>query len=287
VSRAAGAPGAAHGSPVPGHRRARATGSRRAGGGAVSPDAHTLTGAYALDALDEHERRLFKQHLASCPPCAQEVAELRATAARLGMAAAAEPPQRLRERVLAAVARTRQEPPLAAASRHALPPVSRRRWPLRVAVAAAALLLALSGTLGWLAWRTERQLDTAQERLSRALGCADRVTSVVGAPDAVAVTGTGATGGAATVVVSRSRGEGLLLASGLPPAPVGHTYQVWLIGPPGPRSAGLVAAGTSGCDAVLAFPPGSDSERVGVTVEPAGGSPRPTTTPLVLVSMPS
>jgi anti-sigma-K factor RskA len=153
-----------------------------------------------------------------------------------------------------------------------------------VAVAAAALLLALSGALGGLVWRTQRQLDAAQEQLSRALGCTEAVTSVVAAPDAEAVTGGGAGGGSATVVVSRSRAEGLLLTSGLPPTPAGRTYQVWLLGPTGPRSAGL--AGTTGCAAALAFRRASDVERLGVTIEPAGGSARPTSNPVVLLALP-
>ncbi|MDT7686790.1 MAG: hypothetical protein QOG57_7100, partial [Pseudonocardiales bacterium] len=76
-----------------------------------SPDIHTLTGAYALDALDELERRQFEAHLTQCPECAREVDELRATAAKLGIAAAEQPPDALRRRVLAQVAITRQNSP--------------------------------------------------------------------------------------------------------------------------------------------------------------------------------
>ncbi|GDY32191.1 anti-sigma factor [Gandjariella thermophila] len=253
----------------------------------MTPDAHTLTGAYALDALDEPERRLFEQHLAACPACAQEVDELRATAARLGAAVATRPPEALRDRVLATVTRTRQDPPLRPAHQpHPAGPAP-RRWPLRLAVAGAALLLGLSGALGALAWRTQRQLDTAQQQLSRALGCTERIAAVLGAPDARAVSGAGAAGGTATVVVSRSRGEALLLASGLPPTPNGRAYQAWLIGPSGPRSAGLVPGPATGCDGELGFTPAGDAQRIGVTVEPAGGSTRPTTTPVVLLSLPA
>ena len=40
-------------------------------------DVHKLTGAYAMDALDELERARFEQHLATCEDCRAEVAELR------------------------------------------------------------------------------------------------------------------------------------------------------------------------------------------------------------------
>ena len=46
-------------------------------------DLHKLTGAYAVDALDDLERARFEQHLAECDDCRAEVAELRETAALL------------------------------------------------------------------------------------------------------------------------------------------------------------------------------------------------------------
>jgi len=48
------------------------------------PEVHALAGAYALDALDPFERRGYEAHLRECEPCRREVAELQATAARLG-----------------------------------------------------------------------------------------------------------------------------------------------------------------------------------------------------------
>jgi anti-sigma factor RsiW len=49
-------------------------------------DVHGLTGAYALDALDTGERRVFEEHLAACPSCTVEVEQLREAIARLGAA---------------------------------------------------------------------------------------------------------------------------------------------------------------------------------------------------------
>jgi len=72
---------------------------------------HTLTGAYALDALDSAERDRFTRHLPRCPLCENEVRGLQETAARLGVAVAAVPPGYLRARVLTAAANIRQLPP--------------------------------------------------------------------------------------------------------------------------------------------------------------------------------
>ncbi|OEV08981.1 hypothetical protein AN219_30710, partial [Streptomyces nanshensis] len=74
-------------------------------------DLHTLTGAYAVHALPEAEHVAFERHLAECPACAREVDELRATAARLGLAVTAAPPPEMRERVLGRITTVRQEPP--------------------------------------------------------------------------------------------------------------------------------------------------------------------------------
>ena len=75
-------------------------------------DLHTLTGAYALDAIDGTERERFEHHLVRCQPCEYEVRGLQDTATRLAQAVAAQPPEQMKPRVLAAVARTRQLPPV-------------------------------------------------------------------------------------------------------------------------------------------------------------------------------
>ncbi|MBK3637931.1 zf-HC2 domain-containing protein, partial [Streptomyces sp. MBT97] len=77
----------------------------------TTAELHSLTGAYALHALSDDEHEAFERHLAHCEPCAQESAELSATAARLGLAASATPLPVLRERVLRRITTVRQEAP--------------------------------------------------------------------------------------------------------------------------------------------------------------------------------
>jgi len=75
-------------------------------------DLHSLTGAYALDAIEGGaERDRFNRHLSRCPSCAAEVRGFREVATTMAFAAAAEPPPELRAQVLVAAARTRQLPP--------------------------------------------------------------------------------------------------------------------------------------------------------------------------------
>ena len=54
-------------------------------------EAHTLAGAYAMDAISEPDRARFEAHLARCEECAQEIASLREATARLAGATAVTP----------------------------------------------------------------------------------------------------------------------------------------------------------------------------------------------------
>ncbi|MET9001182.1 anti-sigma factor [Amycolatopsis sp. NPDC004169] len=225
----------------------------------MTAELHTLTGAYALDAVSDVERAEFERHLGECAACRQEVAELRATGARLGVAAAVDPPPQLKLLVLADAARTRQLPPQ-------LPVVRRlsraKTWQVRVSLfgaAAAALVAVLLGVTA-----TPAPVD-----------------SVLSAPDAAAIEGTGE--GHATLVVSRSRHQAVLLASDLPALDAGHVYQVWLLGGGGARSAGLMTSEASQRMLVADLP--ADVDRIGITVEPAGGSAGPTTPAVTRISL--
>src|SRR5213592_2882071 len=105
----------------------------------MNADLHMLTGAYALNALDDLERRAFEQHLAVCAECEREVRELRETAARLGSAVSVEPPPEMRSAVLDEIKTVRQQPPPVINTGGRSP----RRWLLAGgAVAAAACLVA-------------------------------------------------------------------------------------------------------------------------------------------------
>ena len=254
-----------------------------------SPDIHTLTGAYALDALDEFERRQFQAHLAECPDCTREVDELRATAARLGVAVAARPPEPLRRHVMAQVAVTRQDTPTGRPAAWSGTAVRDRRagWAPRLTAAAAALAAAAAVVLGVVTVRTGQERDAAQAQLAQLQAQYAPVAQLAAAPDARSSSGAGVRGGTALVLASHELNKAVLLVSGLPAPPSGHTYQAWLIGNGQPRSVGLVPPTSSDRVAPLQFGDLAGEDKVGLTIEPAGGSPRPTTTPVVLFDLPT
>jgi anti-sigma-K factor RskA len=227
----------------------------------LADDWHVLTGSYALDALPDPERAEFERHLQHCPSCEAEVRGLRETAARLAMAQALQPPPGMEQRVLAAAYRTRQLPPL--------PPAHHRRVPRRVAAFAAAASVAAAVALGITQVSTQHQLEST--RTSDAA-----ITRVVTAPDARIQTTRTSAGGRVTVVASAALREAVITGTGTPPA--GRVYQVWVMSPSGARSAGLMA-GPSTLLASAVVP----GDRIGITVEPAGGTSRPTTTPVAVL----
>ncbi|MFI5560270.1 anti-sigma factor domain-containing protein [Amycolatopsis japonica] len=234
----------------------------------MTAELHTLTGAYALDAVPAEEAVAFERHLRGCPACGQEVQELRETAVRLGRALATPPPPRLRDATLTRVAHTRQWPPSIARRGRVMKP--------RVALWGAAAAAVGALVFGLVTTTTDPGADPAQQQLAS-------VNAVLTAPDAATVKG--AERGTTTVVTSRSQGKIVVLAGDLPPLAAGKAYQVWLIGASGVHSAGLLAPdGPHRTQPVLADLPGG-IDRVGITAEPAGGSPAPTVPAVVMVDL--
>jgi anti-sigma factor RsiW len=65
---------------------------------------HGAAGSYVVNALDPDELEEFEAHLAVCPTCSREVAELGETAAELSLlASVAPPPPALRKSILSAI----------------------------------------------------------------------------------------------------------------------------------------------------------------------------------------
>jgi anti-sigma-K factor RskA len=242
----------------------------------TTADVHTLTGAYAADALDPDEREIFERHLRVCPSCAQELLELQETAARLGTAAAAPPPGHLRARVMAEVSRTRQLSPLVRGTDNR-PAAGRGRGVPRWLVAAAASFAVVAAGLGVVTGQLYQQLQE-----TRQVGA--QVNAVLTAQDAQTAT---ASSGAArgTVVVSRQRGQLVFLPAKLADVPQDRIYQLWLLGPGDPRPAGLLGPDDEPSRPVITRAVG-DIDAVAVTVEPAGGSRQPTTPPVLVVRLP-
>jgi anti-sigma-K factor RskA len=241
---------------------------------------HLLTGGYAIDALTDAERAEFEKHLDRCPSCAEEVRGLRETAAKLALATAVTPPPGLRSRVLAAAPHTRQLPP---DSRGPLNrPGDRTGW-RRLSLSRAGLtagILTLAAALVFLIFiqvSTNRQLQQAQASNRQ-------ITAVLGAPDARIESMPVTAGGTITAVLSLHQGEGVVTTAGLPSLPGTRVYQLWVLTSSGAaRSAGLLTTTSAGSTTPVLADGVQPGDRLGITVEPAGGTAQPTTTPVVIL----
>ncbi|MFE2057426.1 anti-sigma factor domain-containing protein [Streptomyces sp. NPDC059446] len=247
----------------------------------IATDPHESSGAYVLHALPEEERRAFEAHLAECGECRREVAELRDTTALLGRMTAEHPPQSLRDQVLRKVADTPQEPRPRTTSK--APGRRGAARSLRLALAASvAVALVCLGLAGW----QHREASDAEEHADRAEASAAHLTRVLTAPDARLDTGELPDGAAASVTYSRVENSAALAVSGLPRLPSDRTYEAWFMEDGNPVPAGLLSADPGSrltwLDGTL-----DDASAVALTVEPAGGSRKPTTVPLGAVHLSS
>jgi len=262
-------------------------------------DIHGLSGAYAVDAVDDVERARFEAHLAGCSQCETEVASLRAAASQLSSITLSAPPPSLRASVLRDISAVRPlppalEPPAApsvpvtpdSSAQTVSPDVSApasleskraeraersRIAPLRqwlVGVAAAAVLA--TGGVVWHPWSTDNNTVqlTAMEQVLQAKD-AQRVEQKVGAATA-------------TVVRSPSLKKAVIVTANMPDAPAGKVYELWLQQGTEMVRAGLMPTGQA--NTVLLNGDAASATAVGITVEPAGGSDQPTSAPVAVIS---
>jgi len=222
-----------------------------------------LSGLYALDALDVELSRRFEAYLATHPEARAEVEEFRATAAILSELATVAPPAGLRDRVVAQVAATRQDPPVVASITERA-----RRGRTWVAVAAVVLLVA---AIGAVVYRATSESDTPPSQLAELLG----------RPDARVVRLTGDPAEGAKVVWSRAAGRAVLVAAQVDPLADATTYELWQLRGGTATSVGLFRPDRQGRVQASFVVDLVGADGLGVTVEPSGGSATPTL-PVVL-----
>jgi hypothetical protein len=233
------------------------------------------------------------------------------------------PPPALRSTVLAVIERTPQQPSSAyvGTENHAAtdPRVSgenstgepsvgevvplRRPQPSRLpALLAAAVVLAALALGGWAFQSRQAAHETAeqataqarqisqllraeQEAAEQATAQARQISQLLSAEDVQVVSGrVVTTDSAGAVVMSPSRKQAMFVAADLPNLPEGKVYEAWTIDQE-PAPAGTFSAEEAKTMVPL---PGTafEAQSVAITVEPAGGSPAPTSDAIFTVSMP-
>lgn len=273
---------------------------------------HLLTGSYALNALDDAERQDFERYALTDSQTLEEVRSLSETAALLAYGVEEEtPPPALKADIMAAIRNTRQLPAAsvvrdigtahnasaqtsatAARGTRKTPAGQRTRWVPALSAAAALIIFAGVGVGGWVAGQTAKQHEMAnqivalQKQQSASQEQQTAMLAIVGSADAKIATTALSDGGSVTVASSIKANKAAIMVQSLPTLPADKVYELWFI-----SAAGAVPAGFMGHDAptgsgmqVLNGPMGG-ATHVGITVEPAGGSPAPTTTPLMVQAL--
>jgi hypothetical protein len=175
-------------------------------------DSHALSGAYAVDALDDRERIEFELHLTGCPACRAELQSFRATAALLTDTTVTRPPGRLRARVLrhSTTVRPLARTLLAVAEHEG----GLRRRRVMVLLAAAAAVVGMSTGIAI----HIGQHDDPQDRFS----------AIAQADDARTVTTRVGRGATISLVFSKKRDAAFIQTVRMAAAPAGRQYVVWL-----------------------------------------------------------
>ena len=274
---------------------------------------HLLGGAYALDALEGEEKKRFEAYLLTSEDVRAEVYSLFDTAVSIGLATEPiAPPADLKKRLMAQIAVTPQLAPLpvmrptltavpatspevhaqqpsspqgsaAEAIRSASLDVPSRavkraaaRWYTRPVVilvaAAAAVALFVGGNILGLSAADESQQQAAA------------VSAIVSAKDSQQAKAAVAGGGMATFVWSVGLKQSAVVIDKLPKLSGGKTYELWYIDKRSRATpAGTFDAASSGTTVSVLAGAMSVGDTFGITVEPSGGSKKPTTAPIVAV----
>jgi anti-sigma-K factor RskA len=226
--------------------------------------------AWVLGALDTTEAAEFVRRMEASPEVHKEVAELQEAADALPYSVApAGPPPELRDRIMAVV-ESEAELLHATGARADRPYRPRTPWwrsllrPLPVAATACVLLLAglAAGLL----------IDGGGSESARTV--------------AAQVTGEGTANATAQVEIDADHAE--LVVDGMRSPGAGHVYQVWYVrdGQSDPVPAGALFDVDSSGQGAAALPGGVDDvASVLVSVEPAGGSQKPTTQPVIAANL--
>jgi anti-sigma-K factor RskA len=243
--------------------------------GHAHDDLRTLVPLHALDALDAADSAAAEEHLSTCAECRRALDEALETAAALAFSVPpVAPPPALRERVLEAARTERARSEAPAPRAPAMRPRRSFRALLAPARALAVAMTLLALVLGGIAISARR--DAADLRAARARDAA--AIAALQSPGArVVAVQTPGRSVAAAVVLGRAARP--VLVTELSKAPPLHVYQVWAILADGskPISIGLIGGGRDQVVRLSRTLPAGTT--IALTVEPAGGSPQPTTKP--------
>ncbi|TQM31127.1 anti-sigma factor [Nocardia bhagyanarayanae] len=230
------------------------------------PDLLDLAFPYAMDAVSDGERATIDDRVdavdaATAAAFDDTVRGVRETVAAMTVVDSVAPPAELEAVILAAI-----DGPAGGGRRRTGP-----RW----LAAAAALVVAVGVGVGAAVFLGR---DTVQPSPDITAQLVREQADIRTRPAAVEG------GGRLLVTTSAELGAATVIFDGVPALQEGRSYQLWLVPPEGPpRSVGVLAQPpTPDAPFVTRFHP---SDALAMTIEPPGGSPLPTSTPITALAL--
>ena len=218
-----------------------------------------LLGAYALDAVDEDERREIEEHLAQNPRARSEVDTHREVATLMAFSGAPAP-EGLWDRIAGAM---EERAPAPGPELAKVLPARRRRWPTAAVVGAAVAAAAAAAVITVVAVRdpssSRAELDSMAQVFDRAMADPDATRVVLRSED----------GTQRAVAVVEPGGLGVISLRELADLGPDRTYQLW-----GVIGDQVISLGVLGHRPVVEpFTVDGDLTALVVTDEAAGGVP--------------
>lgn len=236
-----------------------------------------LLGAYALDAVDDVERRRVEKLLVSDPSARDEVERLRLVADKLGNAAASAPPAQLWESIQSAIdADSSARKPSGSTEPTSIFSSKKHRSVNKPFLTAAAVLAVF--VIGGAIFAGVRQDGNVPNTIASMTAMANDAASKPGSRTGF-LTDPGQT--MKVQVVADAQGHGFLMTDPLPALPEDETYQLWAA-----NNGTMISLGMLGSNPEMSMVPIDPSvTELALTREPVSGSVAPTSSPMATGSL--
>lgn len=235
-----------------------------------------LVAPYVLGSVPQNEMAFVRAHILSCDECMTEADSFAQVVERLPlMVAPAALPEGFSDRVLAAARAEGVEEAAhldnQVAGRDNVVTLEEHRRPRMLSIFAAAAMLLAFAVMTASLLQTRGELQRQEVAVTALLRAGDESMGLQGTSGAVAK-------------MVPSNGHSSLVVAGLDVAPDNHTYQLWI-----QQDGEMHSGGTFDVEQGVAILETDwdlgEYEGAAITIEPAGGSPQPTSQP-ILASFP-
>ncbi len=222
--------------------------------------------AYAIGALDSGEIAALESHLLTCEVCQTELSSYALLSERLLLAVPSQQPSTMLRRNLQA-----HLPSAHKTSR------LKFSWSFTQVSIGFAMIVLLALSI-FSIFQTQK-LVQQQSKLAQQAETSQIALAAMSYPETIAIP-INADNLSGTLLLAKEQNVAVIITWNLPVLKSDQTYQIWLIDPQGKRTSGGIFNAEPGLPYASATvtSPGSlvNYNGIGVTIEPAGGSPQPT-----------